>query len=73
MSRGWQLFLFSGAQQQGKGQQAQTETSEYEVKDFYFEGEQHWNRLPRKGGLSSGDNQNPPGPNSVQPCTGEPA
>ena len=43
--------FFSGAQWQDKGKQAQTEAwevpAEHEEEFVYFEGTEHWNRLPR--------------------------
>ena len=51
MSRGWGQTLFSGAQRQDKGQQAQTEAEEVpaerEEELLYSEGDRALNRLPR--------------------------
>jgi len=50
MSRGWVQTLFSGAQQQDKGQQTQTEAWEVpaEHEEELRSAMEHWNRLPRE-------------------------
>ena len=78
MSREWGQTLFSGAQQQDKGQQAQTRTqevpSEYEEKLIRLKGDRAREQAAQRGcGVSSGDIQNPPGCDPVQPALGDPA
>ena len=79
VSGGWGQALFSSAQRQDKGQWAQTEAQE-----VLFESEEEL--LPSEGdgaleqaaqggcGVSySGDIQDPPGQDPVQPTVGDPA
>ena len=79
MSGGWGQTLFSGAQQQDKGQWAQTEAqevlSQYEEDFLPSEGDGALERAAQGGyGLSfSGDVQDPPGQGPVQPAVGDPA
>ena len=79
MSRGWGQILLNGAQRQDKGQQAQTGTQEvppeYEEKLHHCEGDWALAQAAQRGcGVSfSGDIQNPPGHNPVQPALGDPA
>ena len=79
MSRGWGQTLFSGAQQQDKGQWAQTEAQEVPSEDkeelLHFEGDGALEQAAQGGcGVSfSGDNQAPPGRGAVQPALGDPA
>ena len=76
--RGWGQILFSGAQQQDKGQQAQTEAedvpSEHE-EELYFEGDRALEQAAQRGcGVSfSVIIQDPPGQGPVQPAVGDPA
>jgi len=79
VSRGWGQTLFSGAQQQDKGQRAQTEAqevpSEYEEELLHSEGDGAVEQAAQAGcGVSySGDIQNLSGQGPVQPAVGDPA
>ena len=78
MSRGWGQTLFSGAQQQHKGQWAQTEAQEVpaecEEKFLYVGGDRALEQAAQRGcGFSSGDTQDPPGWGPVQPAVGDTA
>ena len=79
MSGGWDQTLFSGAQQQDKGQWAQTEAqevlSEREEELLPSEGDGALQQAAQRGcGVSfSGDIQDPPGQGPVQPAVGDPA
>ena len=79
MSGEWGQTLFSGAQQQDKGQWAQTEPqevpSEHEEELLHFEGDGALEQAAHRGcGFSfSGDIQGPPGRGPVQPALGDPA
>ena len=79
MSGGWGQALFSGAQQQDKGQWAQTEAqevpSEHEEELLPSEGDGALEQAAQGGcGVSfSGDIQDPPGQGPVQPAVGDPA
>ena len=79
MSRGWGQTLFSSAQQQDKGQQAQTEAqevlSEHEEELLHCEGDGALAQAAQGGcGVSfSGDIQDPPGQGPLQPAVGGPA
>jgi len=79
MSRGWGQTLFSGAQRQDRGQQAQTEAQEvppeHEEELLYFEGDGALAQVAQRGcGFSfSGDIQNLPGCGPVQLAVGDPA
>ena len=77
MSGGWGT-LFSGAQQQDKGQWAQTEEwevpSEHEEELLHSEGDGALEQAAQGGcGFSSGDIQDLPGQGPVQPALGDPA
>ena len=78
MSGGRGQTLFSGAQQQDKGQRAQTEAqevpSEHEEELFQSEGDGALGQAAQGGcGCSfSGDIQDPRGQGSVQPAVGDP-
>ena len=70
--------LFSGAQQQDKGQWAQTEAqevpAEHEEELLHSEGDGALNRLPREAVESrSLEMEDPPGQGPVQPALGDPA
>ena len=79
MSGGRGQTLFSGAQQQDKGQRAQTEAeevpSEHEEELLYSEGDGALEQAAQGGGgvSFSGDIQDPPGQGPVQPAVGAPA
>jgi len=79
VSGGWGQNLFSGAQQQDKGQWAQTEAeevlSEHEEELLPSEGDGALAQAALGGcGFSfSGDIQDPPGQGPVQPAVGDPA
>ena len=79
MSRGRGQTLFSGAQQQDKGQWVQTEaeevSSEREEELLPSEGVGALEQAARGGcGVSfSGDIQHPPGQGPLQPALGDPA
>ena len=82
MSGGWGQTLFSGSQQQDKGQWAQTEAeevpSEQEEELLHSESDgalEHWNGLPREAvePPSLEIIQDPPGQGPVQPAVGDPA
>ena len=79
MSRGRGQTLFSCAQQQGKGQRAQTEAeevpAEHEEELFPSDGDGALEQAAQGGcGVSfSGDIQDPPGQDPVQPTVGDPA
>jgi len=79
VSRGRGQTLFSCAQQQGKGQRAQTEAeevpAEHEEELFHSEGDRALDRVAQRGcGVSfSGDIQEQPGLGPVQPAVGDPA
>ena len=77
MSGGWGRTHFSGAQQQDKGQWAQTEaqevSSEHEEEFLPSEGDGALEQAAQGGcGVSSGV-QDPSGQGPVQPAVGEPA
>jgi len=79
VSGGWGQTLFSGAQQQDKGQWAQTEAEEVPAEDeedlLHSEGDGALAQAAQGGcGVSfSGDIQDPPGRGPVQPALGDPA
>jgi len=79
VSRGWGQTLFSGAQQQDKGQQAQTEAqevpSEHEEALLPSEDDGALEQAAQGGcGFSfSGDIQDPLRQDPVQPAVGDPA
>jgi len=79
VSRGWGQTLFSGAQQEDKGQRAQIEVqevpAEHKEKILYFEGDGALEPGAQRGcGFSfSGDIQSPSGQGPVQPAPGDPA
>ena len=79
MSGGWGQALFSSAQRQDKGQQAQKEAQEvaidHEEKFLPSEGVGALEQAAQ-GGCKfsfSGDIQDPPGCSAVQPAVGDPA
>ena len=79
VSAGWGQAFFSRAQQQDKGQWAQTEAqevpSEHEEELLPSEGDGALEQAAQGGcGVScSGDIQDPPGQGPVQPAVGDPA
>jgi len=78
VSGGWGQTLFSGAQQQDKGQRAQTEAEEIPTEheeELPSEGDGALAQAAQRGcGVSfSGDIQDPPGQGPVQPGVGDPA
>jgi len=79
VSRGWGQSLFSGAQQQDKGQRAQIEAqevpAEHEEELLHSEGDGALEQAAQGGcGVSfPGDIQNPSGHGPVQPVLGDPA
>jgi len=79
VSGGWGQALFSGAQQQDKGQWAQTEAREvppeHEEELLPSEGDGALAQAAQGGcGVSlSGDIPDPPGRGPVQPALGDPA
>ena len=79
MSGGWGLTLSSDAQQQDKGQWAQTEAEEvpsgHEEELLPSEGDRALEQAAQGGcGVSfSGEIQDPPGQCPVQPAVGDPA
>jgi len=79
VSGGWGQTLFSGAQQQDKGQQAQTEAEEvppeHEEELLPSEGNRALEQVAQGGcGFSfSGDIKDLPGRGPVQPALGHPA
>jgi len=79
VSGGWGQTLFSGAQRQDKGQQAQTEAEEVPSEDeeelLPSEGDGALAQAAQRGcGFSfSGDIQDLPGRSAVQPAVGDPA
>jgi len=79
VSGGWGQTLFSGAQQQDKGQWAQTEAeevpSEHEEEFLPSEGDGALEHAAQGGcGVSfSGDIQDLPGQGPMQPTVGDPA
>ena len=79
MSAGWGQTLFSGAQQQDKGQWAQTEAwevpSEHEEELLPSEGDGALEQVAQGvcGVCFTGEIQNPAGRGPVQPAVGDPA
>jgi len=79
VSGGWGQALFSDAQQQDKGQWAQTEAeevpAEYEEELLPSEGDGALAQAAQGGGgvSFSGDIQAPPGQGPLQPTVGDPA
>jgi len=79
VSGGWRQTVFSGAQQQDKGQWAQTEAeevlSEHEEELLHSEGDGALQQAAQGGCgvFFSGDIQDPPGCGPVQPAVGDPA
>jgi len=75
----WGQTLFSGAQQQDKGQWAQTEAeevpAEHEEELLYFKGDRALEQAAQRGcGFSfSGDIKDLSGQGPVQPAVGDPA
>jgi len=79
VSGGWGQTLFSGAQQQDKGQRAQTEAekvpAEHEEEFLPSEGDGSLAQAAQSGcGVSfSGDIPDPPGQGPLQSAVGDPA
>ena len=79
MSGGWSQTLFSGAQQQDKGQWAQTEAeevpSEQEEELLHSPSDRALEQFAQRGCefSLSGDIQDPPGWGPVQPAVDDPA
>jgi len=79
VSGGWDQTLSSGAQQQDKGQRAQTEAeeapAEHEEGLLPSEGDRALTQAAQGvcGVSFSGDIQDPPGQGPVQPAVGDPA
>jgi len=80
VSGGCGQTLFSGAQRQDKGPQAQTEAeevpSELEEELLHSESDRALEQAAQmgcRGACFSGDVQNPPGHSPVQPVLGDPA
>jgi len=77
VSRAWGQALFSGAQRQDKGQQAQIKAeevpAEHEEELLHSEGDGALEQAAQRGWeVSSGDIQNLPGHSPVQPVLGDP-
>jgi len=79
VSRGWDQTLFSGAQRQDKGQQAQIEAqevpSEHDEELLPSEGDRALEQAAQGGGgvSFSRDIQDPPGQVPLRPAVGDPA